>query len=295
MNSGPPKLIAGRLTDPIAIDTARPRGSGRRRLTAQSWAETIHLSAFGVSIGLRSTQAGALDSLVGNLPLQRRPGLAGVQRMYSLIVAESGDHDRGHCLYANARLVVESPDLVYVLDRLESHLQIHLGQTAPERIFVHAGVVGWRERAIVIPGRSYSGKSTLVAALLRAGATYCSDEFAVVDTSGRVHPYPRPLSLRQPAGRPLRCAPEALGARAAEQPLLPGLVLIARYQPGGHWRGQPITPGQALLELMKHTLPVRQRTEAALNALQPVIAHALVLKGTRGEAEDMAQDVLRLI
>jgi hypothetical protein len=31
-----------------------------------------------------------------------------------------------------------------------------------------------------------------VAELVRAGATYYSDEFAVLDSRGRVHPFPRP-------------------------------------------------------------------------------------------------------
>ena len=43
-------------------------------------------------------------------------------------------------------------------------------------------IVTWgRGRAIVIPGRTFSGKSTLVAELVRAGATYYSDEYAVED------------------------------------------------------------------------------------------------------------------
>ena len=59
-----------------------------------------------------------------------------------------------------------------------------------ERVFVHAGVVGWKGHAIVIPGRSRSGKTTLVAELVKAGAEYYSDEFAVLDAEGRVHPFP---------------------------------------------------------------------------------------------------------
>ena len=66
---------------------------------------------------------------------------------------------------------------------------MHLAERARNRIFIHAGVVGWQGRAIVIPGRSFSGKSTLVAALLQAGATYYSDEFAVLDGRGYVHPF----------------------------------------------------------------------------------------------------------
>ena len=62
---------------------------------------------------------------------------------------------------------------------------------------MHAGVVGWNGRALLLPGRTLSGKTTLVAELLRAGATYYSDELAVLDARGRVHPFPKPLAIRE--------------------------------------------------------------------------------------------------
>ena len=71
-----------------------------------------------------------------------------------------------------------------------------VAQRSRQMLFVHAGVVGWRGMAIVIAGRSHTGKSTLVAELVRRGAVYYSDEFAVLDDMGMVHPYRRPLVLR---------------------------------------------------------------------------------------------------
>jgi len=61
-------------------------------------------------------------------------------------------------------------------------------------------VVAWRGRAILLPGRSYVGKSTLVMELVRAGAVYYSDEYAVLDARGRVHPFAQPVALREPDG-----------------------------------------------------------------------------------------------
>src|SRR4051794_20574153 len=64
----------------------------------------------------------------------------------------------------------------------------------------------------VIPRVSHSGKTTLVAALVRAGATYYSDEYAVFDAQGSVHPYARPLGIRDGNGdRPRRCPVQELG------------------------------------------------------------------------------------
>src|ERR1700749_911879 len=105
-----------------------------------------------------------------------------VERLYSLI-AGGGDAGRGvrrfYLLYAGAELIARALDAQAVFERLESDLQLYVAERAPRRVFVHAGVVGWKGRAVVIPGRSLSGKTTLVVELVRAGAEYYSDEDAV--------------------------------------------------------------------------------------------------------------------
>ena len=185
-------------------------------------------------------------------------------------------------------------DLDDVLAGLEGDLRTYVADRARYRVFVHAGVVGWQGRAIVIPGASHSGKSSLVAALVRAGATYYSDEYAVCDARGRVHPYPTPLSLRDGTNcRPRRCAPEALGGRGGVEPLPVGRVVVTRYRAGAVWRGRVLPPGQAMLELLRHTVPARRRPKGAMATLRKVAASATVLKGVRGDAEQMRDALLR--
>jgi hypothetical protein len=108
-----------------------------------------------------------------------------------------------------------------------------VAQRSRQMLFVHAGVIGWRGLAIVVPGRSHTGKSTLVAELVRRGAVYYSDEFAVLDDLGLVHPYRRPLVLRGQTTPP----PDLRLVRAdAPEPLPIGVVVAGRYQPGVTWR-----------------------------------------------------------
>src|SRR3954451_22862673 len=64
----------------------------------------------------------------------------------------------------------DSPGREYALTVLESQIQGHIASDATEFVFIHAGVVADGNRAIVIPGRSFSGKTTLVHALVDAGA-----------------------------------------------------------------------------------------------------------------------------
>ena len=160
-------------------------------------------------------------------------------------------------------------------------------ESAQGRLFVHAGAVGWRGRAILIPGSSHSGKTSLVAALLRAGATYYSDEYAVLDAEGRVHAYPRPLLLRRDGLPDARIRPEEFGARVARRPLRVGLVLAARHRERGVWRPIRLTPGRAVLALLRHTPAARASPQIALSYLETVARQAMVLDGQRGEADQI--------
>lgn len=186
--------------------------------------------------------------------------------------------------------MAEEPAL---FDILESHIAIHIADRAPRRVFVHAGVVGWRGRAIVIPGRSFSGKTTLVAALVRAGAIYYSDEYAVFDSHGRVHPYARALQVRKEGeSRQTKCAAQEMGAVVGTRPLRLGLVLATTYRAGARWRPRKISAGRGVLELLNNTVSARRAPEAALNAFQSAIQGARILRGTRGDADEVAARVL---
>jgi hypothetical protein len=189
---------------------------------------------------------------------------------------------------------VQTPSLDTLFRVLEVQLELYVAETARHRIFVHAGVVGWHGRAIVLPGRTFSGKTTLVAALIRAGATYYSDEYAVLDVRGWVHPYTRPLSIREEGkAQGVNCPPERLGARSGTRPLPVGLVALSEYRRGARWRARSLSPGQAVLALLANTVPARSRPAAALEALQRVVAHATTLRAIRGEAEETVDALLR--
>jgi hypothetical protein len=199
-------------------------------------------------------------------------------------------------LYAGIECIQESVDRAEILKTLEDQLHFNTALGARQKLFVHAGVVGWRGQAIVIPGRSFSGKTSLVAALVRSGATYCSDEYAVLDGRGWVHPYPKPLSVRNEKGDSARrCPVEALGGRAAAEPLPVGLVLAVFYQPGAEWRPRALSPGEIVMALLDNTVLVRQKPRIALSILGAVADEARGLKGERGESAEVAPLLLEML
>jgi len=89
-----------------------------------------------------------------------------------------------HLLYGDHVRLARVTEEEQVFSSLERWLEFFLASNAREMIFLHAGVVGWRGGAVLFPGRSFSGKSTLVHELVRAGAAYYSDEFAMLDRRG---------------------------------------------------------------------------------------------------------------
>ena len=212
-----------------------------------------------------------------------------VQRLYSLVgggPAGARGIRRFHLLYVNEVRAARSLELAEVLRAFESDLALYVAEHSRGRLFLHAGVVGWRDRAIVIPGASMSGKSRLVAALLEAGATYYSDEYAVLDARGRVHAYPRALALRD--GRP---AP-AVSRAPAPAPLPVGLVVVTRYRAGTRWRPRHLSPARAGIAMLSHAVAARRRPAVALRVLARALAGAAALAGARGEAADAAGTLL---
>lgn len=258
------------------------------------WAAGLCFDAYGVRVGVRVNKPEVLPRVAGLFPPGSKPAAFGlVDQIFSLWLGERRAHARGfHLLYAGVARRARTTDLDEVLETFEADLRLGVASAARRRVFVHAGVVGWRGRAIVLPGRSCSGKTTLVAELVRAGATYYSDEFAVIDDRGRVHPFAKPLSIRE--GTQVRKRPaEELGGLVGSAPLPIGLIAFSAYRPEARWRPVPLSPGQGLLALIPHTVPVRRRPQACLAALQRAVEGACVLKASRGEAEGPADWLLR--
>jgi len=266
------------------------------KLDRLGWADGISFLSYGVRIGVRVNKPGALDLVLNYLPPGWKPASSPVvERLYSLIVGGDGPRPnvrRFNLLYAGIVRMAKSVDLAQILESLESDVQFHVAQVARRKVFVHAGVVGWQGRAILIPGRSFSGKSTLVAELVRAGATYYSDEYAVLDARGRVHPFARPLAMRENGtGRMKKYSVEEMGGLRGTKPLPVGLVVVSKYKAGARWRPRQLSPGQGALALLDNTVCARQQPEMALATIKQ-LWQAPVLKGVRGEARAVVDFIL---
>ncbi|HXC48470.1 MAG TPA: hypothetical protein VNU20_09260 [Candidatus Sulfotelmatobacter sp.] len=271
-----------------------------KKLDRLGWAEGMRVYTYGVHAGVRVSTAGMLPQISRLLP----PGWknsrrATMQRLYSLVVAQNGQRAglrRMHILYADSERIARAAELEQVLAALETDLHRYVAEASPDRTFLHAGVVGWKGRAILLPGRSLSGKTTLVRELLRLGATYYSDEFAVVDDSGRVHPFTRPLGIREDSTyAQTNYTAENLGAASGVKPLPLGAVVICKYKAGARWNPAPLSRGQGALELMANSIAVRNDPRQTLRRIQKLVRSTVFVRGTRGEANESAASILNLL
>lgn len=253
---------------------------------------TLHCVAFGVSFQLAADSDSELAQMLELAPLGTRICTASSAGSRRFALLKPPDTLRYRLLMDDG-IVAESADLKGILDEFARELMVHVANHAPDRIFIHAGVVGWQGRAIVLPGTSFAGKTTLVAELVRAGATYYSDEYAVADDQGRVHPYPRDLQMRQDGSFEQKSVTvESLKGCVGATPLPVSQVVFTEYVERGRWLAEPMSAGMAALEMLRHAIPVQRTPARVMAALAKMMESATAVRSERGEAGEVAKVLL---
>ena len=268
------------------------------KLNRLDWADGLSLTAYGFRLGIRTNAPELLPHLLDLLPPGwRLSRTQEVQWLYSLFCrASRAEGNRTfHQLHTGPDLLTRGTDFSRIVQSFGNDVRSILAVRSPWRSFIHAGTVGWKGKAIVLPANAGAGKSTLTRALVRAGATYYSDEFAVLDRKGRVHPYPLPLRLKKGPGPGSETIPLAdLGGEIGTRPIPVGLILSTRFDPGRKGQLQRLSPGRGALDLMAHAVQARLRPRAVMESVGRAAEGALILKGPRGEAETIVDKILAL-
>ena len=205
------------------------------------------------------------------------------------------DSDGTLFLYKNGREFSSDTNRPRFFKFFDSILRLEVAEHAVGWVFIHAGVVASKGRAIVIPGDSFSGKTSLVEALVRAGAEYYSDEYAVLDDAGLVHSFPRDLSVRYNNSGSIaerNVSIGSIGGLTGSKPVSVGLVVLTRFVDGAEWNPETLSIGQGILETIPHTIPTRSNTAHSLKVLNTAFTDAIILRSPRGEAADLAPTLL---
>lgn len=253
--------------------------------------KTLLLRAYGRTVALDGP-ASALAAARQWLPPTYRSGTTPPERRWA-VCEHSGT---GWAVVVEDEVLTYRESMVEATESALSDLELWVAEFARKRVFVHAGCVAVDGQAVVLPGRSMSGKSSLTAALVRAGADYYSDEYAVLDNQGLVRPYARKPAVRPYLGAPAGRVPvDELGGKTGRGPAKITLISVVRFDPGAGWQTEPLARGSVLLRLLDNTVAARSRPRAVLSALEGATLDARALEGTRGDADETASLLLSIL
>ena len=166
------------------------------------------------------------------------------------------------------------------------NLQMALG--ARRWLLLHAASLERDGRALILTGASGSGKSTLAALLGDRGWRLMGDEFALIDlASGVLHPFPRPVSLKNaaialfdaarlgpllaatPKGDIRHLRPNADAIARMAEPAAPALILFPRF---GHAAAErPVAPSEVFVRLTQASTNYVALGEAGFAALTRLV------------------------
>ncbi len=176
-----------------------------------------------------------------------------------------------------------------VVRRMDGYLQLHAGVMEREGV------------GVAFPAAPGSGKTTLCAGLLARGWRFLSDEFALIDNEGMIHPYPKALCIKEgsfavmehlglPMVQPRRYRKGKKGRVAYVNPRFAGdeslgrkcrlaHVVFPKYASGATPRLRTITRGETGFELAQLSFNLRKKSSVGMamlmGALQTADCHRL--------------------
>ncbi len=242
---------------------------------------TVAGTCFGVSIAVQCRPIDVAD-VAAQLPLGYDAS-GSIQAEHRFTFACHGDDESLFCIRRGHRKPSPPEPRHRALRTLQREIHICVAEHSTTRVFIHAGVVAWNNRAAIFPGSSHAGKSTLVWSLVQAGATYYSDEYAVFDEQGRVHPFLLPIALRLADGDRRTIVPEHSGSA----PLTPSLIVFARYRSGAQWRPEFLRPADTMVQLIRHSIAIRKQPSVVLPVLKQASLQARSFLGLRGDVKEL--------
>jgi hypothetical protein len=149
---------------------------------------------------------------------------------------------------------------------------------ADRLVLVHAGAAELDGRVVVVPGPSGSGKSTLVAALVRLGWRFVTDEIVAIDpTNGALIAYPRAAKVESPVSDLLDLAPfqpEPGAAQGTSIVPLPGgapsavaMVVAPSVRPDAAAELVPMRTAETISTLAAATWNLQRHRQRGLDVL----------------------------
>lgn len=285
----------------------------RRWLDRLSWKYTTgHFRAFEHDFAVRTTDA----ALGGYLDRVFSPFAVSGERKHFYSVFTSGTHPEWtHSVFWDGECLAASRVPSFVLSILLWHVNRQALESCDRYLLIHAAAAEYGGQALLFPAPMESGKTTLVAGLVRAGLRYLTDEAAAIEPQSlHVHPFPKALSIKpgswnvladlepvvQREIRPYltrqwHVDPRAIRHDCLAPPSSPRFVILPLYRKGSCTELIPLRPAQALLALCENAFNLNHYHCVGLEALAAIVRQSKSYRLTIGDLTAACRLVLRLL
>jgi hypothetical protein len=281
-------------------------------LDTANWAyQTSRFVALGHDFALRTDDVELgryADQVFATFAVSGRP------RAYYSLFDRGPGAARPHVLYVGREQVAISTAKWLVVDRLFWHVNRTAIGSVHDALLVHAAAAGVDGRAVLLPARMESGKTTLVAGLVQRGLGYLTDEAAVIDpVTRRVSPFPKALTVDEgswsvlPDLRPERSAdvepyvsrqwhvdPRAIrpDALAGDSEII--CIVSPQYVAGATTALLPMAKSAALVLLCECTFYLDRHGRAGFDALSELVRRTPTYRLVIGDLESACREVMTL-
>jgi HprK-related kinase A len=184
-----------------------------------------------------------------------------------------------------------------------------------ETLLLHAAAAEHGGSAVVLPAPQESGKTTLVAGLVRAGARYVTDEAVALDLDTLVvQPYPKPMSIdpgswsvlgdlapdgaeaiRLFQSRQWHVAADDIRPGAVAEPCRAALVVFPTYSAGSATELRPIPRAEAVRQLALNSFNFTRFGRRGFEAVVRLTMTAGCYELSVGDLDDAVATVLSLL
>jgi hypothetical protein len=264
----------------------RQKTQPAKKVPRGNFSHKFYIESFGVKIGFSTNSAEALEAVREAV----KSYLPGCFEDIEEIETEHNftfvwNKSKRDTLYKNGEMIFRVETRKFSVNTVASQIRLTVAEFAVGRVFIHSGVVSWKGKAIIIPAKSMGGKTTLTAALVKRGALYYSDEYAILDEEGFVHPFPKTLSIRGILDnhQQVEHTVEEIGGKSALEKTRIGMFLISRYQSNVQWNPQILSRANGIFEILNHTVPIRTNPDYTFRVLTQAVSQAVIVKADRGD------------
>ena len=250
------------------------------------------------------------DRLLADFRSRRVPGVPTFQITHRAAASQP------YAVYRGGRIIQRAPSLAPIIDWVLWQATQEAVERTTEYLALHAGAVARNGKAILLPAPPDSGKTTLSAALTRAGFSYLSDEVALIEPdTALLHPYARALWMEIPSidlmGPDVRQAipsdllalgrgqyqitPNELRPGSVGKPTRVRFVVAPMYRRGSKTTLEPMSRAEALVAMADQSFNFGRFGVKALPLLERVVKGAECYRLAMGDLEAAVRMVGDLI